>query len=123
MTKLIPVLLVALLVCSCTMQNLSTVLPTLDCVEGFKYKDPKPTSGTVSGTYLLPSLPLGGNSFGGLAQLDGSKELFKAAYDKAREAVGADALIHYTYEVRVDWYIVVGWAHVTCHGTGIKYAD
>jgi hypothetical protein len=123
MKRLIPVLLVALILGGCSMQNLSTVLPTLDSMEGFKYKEPKPTSGTVSGMYLFPALPLGGNSFGGLAQLDGSQELFKAAYDKAREAVGADALVHYNYEVRIDWYIFVGWVHVTCTGTGIMYAD
>ena len=122
MTKLIPVLLVALTICGCTMQNLTTVLPTLDSMEGFKYKNPKPTSGTASGTFLLPAFPLG-NAVGGLAQLDGSQELFKAAFDAAREAVGADTLVHYTYEVRVDWYVVVGWAHVTCTGTGGKYAE
>lgn len=119
MLKYVPVLLVAVALCGCTVQSLGTVAPTLDCVEGLKYSDAKPTSGEASGFFLFPVLP--GPAVGGLLQLEGSGAMFKEAYDKAREKVGADALIHYSYEMKVDWYWIVGWATITCQGTGIKY--
>ncbi|MBU0755927.1 MAG: hypothetical protein KJ645_12360, partial [Planctomycetes bacterium] len=60
---------------------------------------------------------------GGLIKLDGSDTMYKAAYDAAKDAVGADCLIHYTYEIKIDWYWIVGWAHVTCNGTGVNYVN
>ncbi|MFH2000913.1 MAG: hypothetical protein ABIK28_14625 [Planctomycetota bacterium] len=121
MLKYFPVLLIVLVLCGCTVQSLNTVAPTLDSIEGLKYTDAKPAFGTASGFFLFPVLP--GPAVGGLLKLEGSDAMFKEAYDKARESVGADALIHYSYEMKVDWYWIVGWATITCNGTGIKYQN